>query len=207
MRIVRATDVVQYALREKELRRHSSPYFTFQFTRLHVLQQRDLRLFTETCERQAGTCAAFGVERGKPRSPGVTERREASVAIAIATVGVEFRVDQRGRRYLRGITALRHNTGAQRRERAPFDRIEECGSGRRGQPFVDHGARRVVPRDGVALVQHVIAGITGRRWQCHFSVSLSRSAASPASANAEKPGGAGSGGPLRMFWLQLRQPP
>ena len=58
------------------------------------------------------------------------------------------------------------------------------------------------------LGEHVIAGKTLSHIRfSRASLSISSSAARPASASPEKLGGAGSGGPSMTFWRQLRQPP
>ena len=97
---------------------------------------------------------------------------------------------------------MRSQIGAQRRpflvgEEPMLVRIDR-------EPPVDDPARLLVPGRRVALVQHVVTGIAVRH---RVAPRCSASAASPASARPVKLGGAGSGGPLRTFCVQLRQPP
>ena len=51
---------------------------------LHLVQQRMLLLRLYAGERQAELRAAFRVKRGKSDSPGIAQRRQTRVAIAIA---------------------------------------------------------------------------------------------------------------------------
>ena len=93
---------------------------------------------------------------------------------------------------------------ADRVERRPLVAGEETRLARHGEALVDHPPRLLVPGRRVPLGEDVVAGIALAH---RLARSISASAASPASASAVKPGGAGSGGPFSTFCDQLRQPP
>ncbi len=148
--------------------------------------------------------ARFGIERRQRRAPRIALREQRLEAITVDRATEHLFVDIGRQRHRVPIGRLRDDAIANGGQGRPFVGGEEPRAGMHRKPLGDGPTRRLIPRQGVALVQDIVAWKTiGHR----SALSISVSAAMPPSARPAKLGGAGMGGPSTTFWRQFFQPP
>src|SRR5579885_3253876 len=204
MAVVGSDDVEQQPLREDQPAPHPAPGRMREASALRRFEQCVLLRRIDRVKRYAEALSCFRVERGQAAPPRLAQRRQARIAITIASVLLELVVDHRRDGHGRTVRRLRHDARRHRLKRLPFGSVEEARLARQGEPLVDDAPRLLVPGRRVALSKHVVTRIARA---AHAPVSMRRSAASPAIASAVNAGGAGRGGPFRRFCERLRQPP
>ena len=152
----------------------------------------------------------FCIERAQPDAPRLALARQTRMAVAIGCIAEELMVDERGDGDRQPGVRLRHNARSNRVECCELlSASENLGSDPMREARIDHPPRLCVPRGRVTLREHIVSGKPAAFCAVQASGCFLKRfrAASAASARPVKLGGAGSGGPFRTFWLQLRQPP
>ncbi len=114
-------------------------------TFLSSAQQGVLLVGLERVEPDPVASARFVVDRLQPAQPGLPQRRQARIAVAVGAALEQFRVDHRGDRHRRPGFRLRHDPAAHGVEGPPPGLVQKARLARQRQPAVDHSPRLLVP--------------------------------------------------------------
>src|SRR5262249_23052942 len=151
----------------------------------------------QVAKRLSASRFGFGVDGSQTQSPCLLLLGQARVTITITFAAIELLIDhRRDRRFDRAIGGLGDNLSTPGTKGSPLGFVAEAVK-------LGIEAQACVPGHRVAFVKNVVARVA----LCHLKLALStlsinERAASPAIAKPVNEGGAGRGGPLRMFWLQ-----
>ena len=145
MGVIKGDDVRKQPLGEKGRRWHLAPFAFGQRALLDRPQQRVLLGRIERGEADIVPTPGLGIDRLQPALPGLTQRRQAEIAVAVAAVLEQLRVDQCRQRNRRPCPGLGHDAVADRLQNQPFCLREVTRFARHGEALVDDLARLLVP--------------------------------------------------------------
>lgn len=145
MLVIEGDDVRQQPFGEKDHRWNAIPPGITDRPLLDRAQQGILLGRVELGKADIVPAPGLNIDRMEPALPCLAQRRQAIIAVPVATVLKELGVDHRRERNRRAWPRLRHDALANCLQNQPLCLREITGVARQGEAFVDDLARLLVP--------------------------------------------------------------